>query len=52
VIVIKKYIRKLGSKKLLESLNEAYLVPESGEEKTVRAKGKRHYAREILKDKY
>ena len=52
VIAIKEFLRKLESKKLLEALNEAYLAPESEEERTVRAKGKRHYAREILKDKY
>jgi hypothetical protein len=40
---------KLDSMKLLNALNKAYAIPESEEEKTLRARAKRYFVREILK---
>jgi metal-responsive CopG/Arc/MetJ family transcriptional regulator len=52
VIAIRELLKKRESEKLLDALNKAYATAESGEEKTTRTKGKRHYAREVLKEKY
>jgi metal-responsive CopG/Arc/MetJ family transcriptional regulator len=52
VVAIRELLKKQESKKLLHALNEAYGTAESYEEKMTRTKGKRHYAREVLKEKY
>lgn len=44
---IKEFVRKLESRRLLDTLNEAYSASET-EEKKIRGTGKRHYGREIL----
>jgi metal-responsive CopG/Arc/MetJ family transcriptional regulator len=52
VIAIKEFLTKLESRKLLNALNEAYSIAESKEEKTVRAKARKHYVRKVLKERY
>lgn len=52
VTAIKDFLKKQESRKLLEAINSAYSDDESLEEKTLREKGKKHYARAILKEKY
>lgn len=52
VIAIRELLKKRESEKLLYDLNEAYATDEPDEEKRTRTKAKRHYAREVLKEKY
>jgi len=52
VIAVKNFLKKLESKKLLDALNDAYSYVETTEEKTLMRKGKRHYARAVLKERY
>ncbi|MEK6581632.1 MAG: ribbon-helix-helix domain-containing protein [Nitrospirota bacterium] len=52
VVAVRDFLRKLESRKLLNLLNDAYSSTEPVEEKTLREKGKKHYARTVLKEKY
>jgi len=53
VIALKEFLEKLKSKKLLDALNKAYSdVEEFSEEKTLREKSKKYYAKKVLKEKY
>ena len=53
VIALKEFLEKLKSKKLLDALNKVYSdTEESSEEKTLRDRSKRYYAKKILKEKY
>lgn len=52
VIAVKEFLNHLESKKLLNALNKAYSVAESDEEKRLREKSKKHYARDVLKERY
>lgn len=52
VIALQEFLKKLESRKLLEALNDAYSVAETPEEKSIREKGKKYYAKKVLKSKY
>lgn len=52
VIAVRDFLQKLESKKLLDALNDFYSVTEPVEEQTLREKGKKHYARTVLKERY
>lgn len=52
VTAVRDFLRKWESKKLLDALNEAYSDAESQEEKSVREKGKKHYSKTILKERF
>jgi metal-responsive CopG/Arc/MetJ family transcriptional regulator len=47
VIAVKAFLRKIESKKLLNILNDVYSTTEPIEEKNIREKSKRHYARTV-----
>ena len=46
---VREYLEKRRSRKLLEDLNEALAVAETGEEYTVRQKSKKRYARTLAR---
>ncbi|MCX5895306.1 MAG: ribbon-helix-helix domain-containing protein [Proteobacteria bacterium] len=52
VIALKEFLEKLKSAQLLKSLNDAYSEVETFEEKAVREKGKRYYAKKVLKEPF
>jgi metal-responsive CopG/Arc/MetJ family transcriptional regulator len=52
VIALKEFLEKLKSKQLFIALNDAYAEEETGEEETVRAKSKKHYAAKVLKEPF
>ncbi len=52
VIAVKDLLKKLEAQKILDALNDAYSDIELQEEKTIREKGKKYYARKVLKEKY
>lgn len=51
VLALQDYLEKLKSQKILSALNEAYsdIKIESGEEKTLRERSKKYYARKVLR---
>ncbi len=49
-MAVKEFLEKRKSKELLNALNEAYSEPELPEEITLREKGKRYFAKKILKE--
>jgi metal-responsive CopG/Arc/MetJ family transcriptional regulator len=49
-MAVKEFLEKRKSKELLNALNEAYSESESPEEITVRERGKRYFAKKILKE--
>ena len=51
-MAVKEFLEKRKSKELLNALNEAYSEPESPEEITLREKGKRYFAKKILKEEF
>ena len=51
-MAVRKLLEKEKAQELLDALNEAYSHEESVEEKTLREKGKRYYARKVLKENY
>jgi len=52
VLAVKELLKKMESKQLLDALNTAYSDIEPSEEKTLRRKSKKYYARAALKEKY
>jgi predicted CopG family antitoxin len=52
VLAVKELLKKMESKQLLDALNTAYSDVEPSEEKTLRRKSKKYYARAVLKEKY
>lgn len=52
VMAVKEFLDKLESRKLLDALNTVYADVEPLEEKSLREKGKKYYARKVLKEKY
>lgn len=52
VLAVRELLKKQEARRLLDALNEVYATAESDEEKRARAKGKGHYAREVLKERY
>ena len=52
VAAVRDLLKKWESKKLLDALNEAYSDSESQEEKSVRERGKKHYSKTILKERF
>jgi hypothetical protein len=50
-LAIGEYLDRMKSRKLLEGLNASFVSDRPAERK-VRAKGKRHYARKVLKERY
>lgn len=52
VAAVKDFLRGQESRKLLDSLNEAYSDVETAEEKVVREKCKKYYAKRFLKEGY
>jgi metal-responsive CopG/Arc/MetJ family transcriptional regulator len=52
VIAIKDFLKRLESRKFLDALNAVYSETETSEEKTLREKSKKHYARTVLKEGY
>lgn len=51
-IAVKEFLEKIKSRKLLDELNKAYSGRESPEETTIRQKGKRYFAKKVLKEIY
>jgi len=49
VIAIRRFLEQRKSARILKALDDVYAENESGEEKTVREKAKRHYATNFLK---
>ena len=49
VMAVEKLLEKERARKLLDALNEAYSEAESTEETIRREKGKKYYAKKILK---
>lgn len=49
-MAVKEFLEKRKSKEVLNVLNEVYSESESPEEITVREKGKRYFAKKILKE--
>jgi len=49
VMAVEKLLEKEKARKLLDALNEAYSEAGSAEERTLREKGKKYYAKKILK---
>ena len=52
VMAVRKFLEKEKNRELLDALNEAYSEEEIAEEKTLREKGKRYYARKVLKESH
>ena len=50
-LAIGEYLDRMKSRKLLEDLNASF-VSDSPEEREVRKRGKRQYARKVLKERY
>lgn len=51
-LAIKEFLEKIKSRQLLEALNEAYSDIELPAETSLRRKGKKYYARKIVKERY
>ena len=51
-LAVKEFLEKMKSKRLLETINEAYSEPEAIEETSLREKGKKYYSRKVLKGRY
>ena len=51
-IAVREYLDRIKSQMLLDALNKAYSEPESPEDTTLRQRGKKYYARKILKEHY
>jgi Arc/MetJ-type ribon-helix-helix transcriptional regulator len=49
---VRELLEKEKSRELLEALNEAYSENELAEETTLREKGKRYYAKKVLKENH
>ena len=52
VLAAKEFLKKHESKQLLDALNTAYSDLEHSEERILRGKSKKYYARAVLKEKY
>ncbi len=50
-MAVKEFLEKKKTEEVLNALNEVYSEAETPEEITVREKGKRYFARKILKEK-
>ena len=52
-IALREFLEKLKSQNLLDTLNKVYSEAEEfSEEKTLREKSKKYYAKKVLKEKY
>lgn len=51
-IAVKEYLERIKSQRLLDALNKAYSEPELSEDKALRQRSKKYYARKILKEHY
>ena len=52
VLAVKEFLKRLESKQLLDALNTAYSDLEQLEEKTLRKKSKKYFAKTVLKERY
>jgi len=52
VIAIRRFLEQHNSARMLKALNDVYAENESSEEKTVRAKAKRYYVTNFLKESF
>jgi metal-responsive CopG/Arc/MetJ family transcriptional regulator len=52
VIAIRRFLEQCKSAQMLKALDDVYVENESGREKTVREKAKRHYATKIIKEPF
>jgi metal-responsive CopG/Arc/MetJ family transcriptional regulator len=51
-IAVKEFLERIKSRRLLDEINEAYSDIEAPDETILRQKGKKYYARKVLKERY